>query len=499
MLALLGADRPLAAVLVSLAAAALIRLVGRWPTVRETCTFVAGIVKLGLVLSMLPTVMDGGVVESARLTLVPGVTLHLRADPLGMLFALVASTLWLVTSVYSVGYMRAGRYPNQTGYFASFALCVSATIGLAFAANLLTFFLFYELLTLATYPLVAHNRTPEARAGSRKYLVYTLTAGQALLLAIVWAHSLVPGGEFRPGGMLPAGVPSGTVWGLFGLFVLGIGVKVAIMPLHGWLPAAMVAPTPVSALLHAVAVVKAGAFGILRVVGYVFGVDVLRDVGADTLLAGLATTTIIFASLRAFKETHLKRRLAYSTVAQLSYIVLGAAVGSVAALAGAMFHIAAHGFMKITLFMCAGAIHTASHRDDIRQLAGIGRQMPITMGAFALASAGLAGMPLLPGFISKWNIGLGAMSTGSWVFVVVLVGSGLLNVAYFFPIVYDAFFRAPHGTVSPERPSLTVPLAATALVALLLGIAPNIGIGFYRLAWSAATSVVGGADAGGLP
>ena len=499
MLALLGADRPLAAVLVSLAAAVLIRLVGRWPTVRETCTFGAGIVKLGLVLSMLPTVMDGGVVESARLTLVPGVTLHLRADPLGMLFALVASTLWLVTSVYSVGYMRAGRYPNQTGYFASFALCVSATIGLAFAANLLTFFLFYELLTLATYPLVAHNRTPEARAGSRKYLVYTLTAGQALLLAIVWAHSLVPGGEFRPGGMLPAGVPSGTVWGLFGLFVLGIGVKVAIMPLHGWLPAAMVAPTPVSALLHAVAVVKAGAFGVLRVVGYVFGADVLRDIGADTLLAGLAATTIIFASLRAFRETHLKRRLAYSTIAQLSYIVLGAAVGSVAALAGAMFHIAAHGFMKITLFMCAGAIHTASHRDDIRQLAGIGRQMPITMGAFALASAGLAGMPLLPGFISKWNIGLGAMSTGAWVFVVVLVGSGLLNVAYFFPIIYDAFFRAPHGTVSPERPSLTVPLAATALVALLLGIAPNIGIGFYRLAWSAATSVVGGADAGGLP
>ena len=499
MLALLGADRPLAAVLVSLAAAALIRLVGRWPTVRETCTFGAGIVKLGLVLSMLPTVMDGGVIESARLTLVPGVTLHLRADPLGMLFALVASTLWLVTSVYSVGYMRAGRYPNQTGYFASFALCVSATIGLAFAANLLTFFLFYELLTLATYPLVAHNRTPEARAGSRKYLVYTLTAGQALLLAIVWAHSLVPGGEFRPGGMLPAGVPSGTVWGLFGLFVLGIGVKVAIMPLHGWLPAAMVAPTPVSALLHAVAVVKAGAFGVLRVVGYVFGADVLRDIGADTLLAGLAATTIIFASLRAFRETHLKRRLAYSTIAQLSYIVLGAAVGSVAALAGAMFHIAAHGFMKITLFMCAGAIHTASHRDDIRQLAGIGRQMPITMGAFALASAGLAGMPLLPGFISKWNIGLGAMSTGAWVFVVVLVGSGLLNVAYFFPIIYDAFFRAPHGTVSPERPSLTVPLAATALVALLLGIAPNIGLGFYRLAWSAATSVVGGADAGGLP
>lgn len=499
MFDLLGADRPLAAVLVSLVAAAVIRGVGRWATLRESCTFSAGIIKLGLVLSMVPTVLDGGVIESTPLTLIPGVTLHLRADPLGLLFALVASALWLVTSVYSVGYMRAGRYPNQTGYFASFALCVSATIGLAFAANLLTFFLFYEVLTLATYPLVAHNRTAEARAGGRKYLVYTLTAGQALLLAIVWVYSLTPGGEFRPGGMLPPGLPSATVWGLFGLFVLGVGVKAAIMPLHGWLPAAMVAPTPVSALLHAVAVVKAGAFGILRVIGYVFGIDLLRDIGADTVLATVAAATILFGSLRAFRETHLKRRLAYSTISQLSYIVLGAAVGSVTALAGAMFHIAAHGFMKITLFFCAGAIHTASHRDDVSQLAGVGRQMPITMTAFAIAAAGMAGMPLLPGFISKWNIGLGALSTGQWVWVVVLVTSGLINVSYFLPIVYDAFFRAPHGTVSPERPAMTIPLAATAVAAVLLGVMPDIGVGFYRLAWSAALSVVGGAGAGGSP
>ena len=499
MLDLLGADRPLAAVLVSLAAAVLIRVVGRWPTLRESCTFGAGIVKLGLVLSMVPTVLAGGTLESARLTLIPGVVLHLRADPLGLLFALVASTLWLVTSVYSVGYMRAGRYPNQTGYFASFALCVSATIGLAFAANLLTFFLFYEVLTLATYPLVAHNRTDEARAGGRRYLVYTLTAGQALLLAVVWVHSLAPGGEFVPGGMLPPGLPNGTIWGLFGLFVLGVGVKAGIMPLHGWLPVAMVAPTPVSALLHAVAVVKAGVFGLVRVVGYVFGIDVLHDVGATIVLAVLAVSTILFASLRARKETHLKRRLAYSTIGQLSYIVLGTAIGSVAALAGAIFHIAAHGFMKITLFFCAGAIHTASHRDDVRQLSGIGRQMPITMAAFTIAAAGMAGMPLVAGFIGKWNIGLGALSTGQWPFLAVLVVSGLINVSYFFPIVYDAFLRAPHGTVSPERASMTVPLACTALAAILLGVMPDIGVGFYRLAWSAAESVVGGLPAGGSP
>lgn len=496
---LFGADRPLVAMLVPLVAAGLIRMFGRHPALRESCTYGAGIITLWLVASMLPVVLDGGVIETSRLSLVPGVSLYLRADALGLLFALLASTLWLLTSIYSVGYMRAGGYANQTGYFSSFALCVSATIGLAFAANLLTFFLFYEVLTLATYPLVTHNRTPEARAGGRIYLVYTLTAGQALLLAIVWTHALAPGGEFRPGGLLPSGIPAGTVIGLFALFVAGIGVKVAIMPLHGWLPAAMVAPTPVSALLHAVAVVKAGAFGCLRVVGYVFGVDVLREVGADTVLAVVASATILFASLRALGETHLKRRLAYSTVSQLSYIVLGAALGSVTALAGAMFHIVAHGFMKITMFFCAGAIHTESHRDDITQLGGIGRQMPITMTAFAIAAAGLAGTPLLAGFVSKWNLGLGALEAGQGMFIAVLVTSGLLNMAYFFPIVYDAFFTPAHGEVTPERLTLTLPLATTAVAVLLLGIMPDFGVGFYRLAWSAATSVVAGSAAGGVP
>jgi len=376
---------------------------------------------------------------------------------------------------------------------------VSATIGLAFAANLVTFFVFYELLTLATYPLVVHNRNAQARSGGRRYLVYTLIAGQALLLAIVWTLSLVPGGEFRPGGLLPSDLPTGTAIALFVLFIGGVGVKAGLMPLHAWLPAAMVAPTPVSALLHAVAVVKAGAFGCLRVVGFVFGPDLVREIGMDTLLATLAGATILFASLRALGETHLKRRLAYSTIGQLSYIVLGAALGSAAALAGAMFHIAAHGFMKITLFFCAGAIYTESHRDDVTQLSGIGRQLPWTMGAFAVAAAGLAGTPLLPGFIAKWNLGLGAVAAGQPLFIGVLIVSGLLNLAYFFPIVYDAFFGAPHGVVSPERVLLTAPLVVTALVVIVLGVMPDAGAGLYRLAWNAATSVVGGASGGGIP
>ena len=503
-------ERPVAAIVVSLVAAGLIRLIGERPTARETVTFMAAAVKLAIVASMVPTVLAGGVFEATLIELLPGFSLELRTDPLGLLFALLASTLWIITSVYSVGYLRAGGYRNQTGYFASFAVCLSATIGLAFAANLLTFFIFYEILTLATYPLVVHSRDPEARAGGRKYLVYTLVAGQALLLAVVWSATLAPGAGFRPGGFLPPDAGRVSLFVLFVLFVGGVGVKAAIMPLHGWLPAAMVAPTPVSALLHAVAVVKAGAFGVVRVVGYVFGVDLLHDIGAADVLAVVAGTTILIGSLRALGETNLKRRLAYSTVSQLSYIVLGSALGSVAALAGAMFHIAAHGFMKITLFFCAGTIYAKQRTTDIGEVAGLSRAMPVTMSAFAIAASGLAGIPLLAGFISKWNLGLGAIDAGRPVFVFVLVASGLLNLVYFYPIVYDAFFRGARGQgpgiksgepaarglfANEVRWTMSAPLAVTAALAVLLGLVPNIGFGFYELAWMAAGSVV----AGGTP
>ena len=482
--------RPLAAVLVSLLAAVVILMCGRRPNLREACTFVAAATKFGLVASMLPTVLAGGVFESAPLRLAPGLSLHLRTDPFGLLFALVASSLWLLTSVYSVGYMRAGDYPHQTGYFTSFAVCLSATIGIAFAANLLTFFLFYEILTIAAYPLVVHNRTAEAVAAGRKYLVYTLCGGQVLLVAIIWAQFIAPGAEFQAGGFLGGRAAPTSLAVLFFLFIVGCGVKASIMPLHGWLPAAMVAPTPVSALLHAVAVVKAGVFGIVRIVGYVFGVDLLRSIGADVALAIVAAATILLASIRALGEENLKRRLAYSTVSQLSYIVLGSALGSVAALAGAMYHIAAHGFMKITLFFCAGAVYTKTHREKVHELGGLARQMPITMSAFALGASGLAGFPLLVGFISKWNLGVGALQAGQGIFVAVLVISGLLNLAYFFPIVYDAFFKGPHAEVAEAGSSMSLPLALTAVAALVLGVFPDAGLSLYQLAWQAASSVV---------
>ncbi|MBM3779181.1 MAG: monovalent cation/H+ antiporter subunit D family protein, partial [Acidimicrobiia bacterium] len=468
----------------------LIGLSGRRPRLRETWTFVAAILKLGLVVSLVPHVLAGATVETSPLALAPGFALHLRADAFGLVFALVASALWLLTSVFSIGYMRAGGYGHQTAYFASFAVCLSATIGLAFSANLLTFFLFYEVLTIATYPLVVHFRTDEALAAGRRYLVYTLGAGQLLLLAVVWTAVLAPGASFRPGGFLAGGADPGVLVLLFLLFIAGVGVKAGLMPLHGWLPAAMVAPTPVSALLHAVAVVKAGVFGCVRIIGWVFGVDLVRDLGVGRVLALVAGVTIIVASVRALGEGHLKRRLAYSTVGQLSYIVLGAALGSAAAVAGAVFHIAAHAVMKITLFFCAGAIYARTHIDQIADLRGIGRRMPITMGAFALCSMGLAGVPLLAGFVSKWNLGLGALSAGSPVYVGVLVLSGLLNAAYFLPIVQAAFF----GDDRPVRwqdggAALTVPLALTAAAAFVLGVVPDAGLQLYQLAWMAAESV----------
>jgi multicomponent Na+:H+ antiporter subunit D len=483
--------RPLLAVLVSLAAVPLILLSRRRPDLRETWTFLAAAVKLALVVSMLPAVLAGHSVETTPMAIAPGFALHLRADAFGMVFALLASSLWLVTSLYSVGYMRGSRQPRQTGYFAAFAVCLSATLGIAFAANLVTFLIFYELLTVATYPLVVHGRSEAAVRAGRKYLAYTLAAGQCLLVAVVWTATIAPGQELQPGGFLAGRASPAALRVLFALFIAGCGAKAALMPLHGWLPDAMVAPTPVSALLHAVAVVKAGVFGCVRIVGWVFGVDLLHQLGVDGVLAVVAATTILLASLRALGEPHLKRRLAYSTISQLSYIVLGAALGSAPAVAGAVFHIAAHGVMKITLFFCAGAIHVRHHLENVRDLAGLGRRMPITMGAFTLGALGLAGTPMLAGFVSKWYLGSGALAASQPVFLGVLLVSGLLNFAYFFPIVRSAFFDGPPASRLEEAgAALWVPLALTAAAALALGLLPDAGLSLHRLAWQAAHEVV---------
>jgi NADH-quinone oxidoreductase subunit L/multicomponent Na+:H+ antiporter subunit D len=448
--------RPIAAVLVSaLTIVPILASRGR-PNLREGWTVLAAVTKLAIVASMVPGVLDGQVYVTELGAFLPGVEFSLRADPLGLLFGLLASLLWLVTSFYSIGYMRGLDEHDQTRYFAAFAGSLSAAVGVAFASNLLVLFVFYELLTVATYPLVAHDETDEARAAGRKYLAYTFGGGVAVLAGSILVFWLTgtDGGlgttAFAPGGIAELADADPLFARLaFALLVAGFGVKAALMPFHSWLPDAMVAPTPVSGLLHAVAVVKSGVFGITRVVLDVYGPETVAALGVGVALAAVAAFTLVVASIIALRQDNLKRRLAFSTVSQLSYIVLGLAVLDPLSLVGGLLHIPAHAFMKLTLFFCAGAIHVETHTDDISNMAGIGRRMPLTMTAFGVAAAGMAGIPLVAGFVSKYFILLGTVTTGQLVFTAALLLSGVLNIAYFWPVVYTAFFESP-GRSDPK-------------------------------------------------
>ena len=398
--------------------------------------------------------------------------------------ALVASSLWIVNSLYSIGYMRANREAKQTRFYVCFALALAATLGIAFAANVFTLFLFYELLTLITYPLVTHHGTEQARLAGRVYLGVLLGTSVCLLLPAVVATWHIAGTtDFRPGGILDGRLSAPALAGLLALYVLGIG-KAAVMPVHRWLPAAMVAPTPVSALLHAVAVVKAGVFCVVKVVVYVFGADHLAGAGAADWLVYVAGFTILAASVVALFADNLKRRLAYSTVGQLSYVVLATAILAPVSLVGAALHVAAHAVGKITLFFAAGAIYTAAHKTEVSQLDGIGRRMPWTMGAFAVGALSMIGLPPAVGFVSKWYMLSGAMATAQWAAVAVIAASTLLTAGYFAPIVYRAFFRkaaddghAPHG----EAPlPMVLALACTAAATVLLFFLPGVPLDLAR-------------------
>jgi len=486
--------KPLLAVLVSLVAVVFIVIPNQRPNVRESWTVMAALAKFALVASMLPLVLQGKSPAITLFAISPGISLALKVDSLGIIFGLSASFLWILTTFFSIGYVRSIPEHKQTRYFASFAICLSATMGIAFAANLLTLVIFYEILTIATYPLVLHKETPAAISGGRKYLIYLLTGGVFLLFALALTYQLSGTVDFQAGGILPAQVAKSSVILLFTLFLLSFGVKSAIMPMHSWLPTAMVAPTPVSALLHAVAVVKAGVFGFARAIGFIIGPAVLNDSGAASFLAALAAATILIASLIALRQDNLKARLAYSTVGHLSYIVLGLALFSPGAWVGALLHIVNHAMMKITLFFCAGAIHVKTHCDSVSQLNGIGRQMPVTMAAFAIASIGLAGMPPVNGFISKWYLIQGSYDAGQIAFVVIFLLSGLFNAGYLLSIVVRAFF-APSQKFTrfgEASPLLVVPLVITAVLALLTGIFPDRVPYFFQLASSVAQSVIGG-------
>jgi multicomponent Na+:H+ antiporter subunit D len=426
-------------VLVPLLGAFAVVLAGSRPNLREAMSLGAGVVLLALVVRLLPRVLSGDWPATVLAEPIPGLALAFSAEPLGVLFGLIASFLWIVTTVYSIGYMRGHGEAHQTRFYAFFAIAMGCTMGVAFADNLFTLFVFYELLTLSTYPLVTHSGTREARQGGRTYLgILMATSMGFLLLAVVWTWQLTGNVRFTSGGIL-AGAASPLVIGiLFALYVFGIG-KAALMPFHRWLPAAMVAPTPVSALLHAVAVVKAGVFAILKISVYIFGLDLLRDTGVTDWLLWVAAVTILVASVIALRQDNLKARLAYSTISQLSYIVMGALLVNSTALVGSTLHLATHAFGKITLFFCAGAILVASHKTKVSQLDGLGRQMPWTMGAFFLASLSIVGLPPMGGMWSKWYLALGAIDAGYAVLVGVLMVSTLLNIAYLIPVPIRAF------------------------------------------------------------
>jgi multicomponent Na+:H+ antiporter subunit D len=436
---------------------------------------------------MIPATLAGRTPECVLFRLLPGIALALRVDAMGMLFACGASLLWVLTSFYSVGYMRTLQEHAQTRYFCCFALALSATIGAAFAANLFTLFLFYEGLTLATYPLVGHKQTAEARAGARQYVIYLLGAAKVFLLAaMILTYNLAGTLDFRAGGILPPPVEPAEatlLYLVFALFLFGLA-KNAVMPLHSWLPAAMVAPTPVSALLHAVAVVKTGVFATLRVFLFVFGAETMRRLGADALALTVASFTIVGGALLALRQDNLKARLAFSTVSQLSYIILGGALLSPSGVLGGIAHVSNHAVSKITLFLCAGSIYVSTHKTGISEMAGLGRRMPWTMAAFAVASFSLVGLPPASGFVSKWYLALGSMEYGSGLLLSVLLASSLLTAGYLGPVVYTAYFEKPLDGEAPavrEVPWMVVPLVLSALASVLLGIYPDPVLNLARM------------------
>ena len=465
-------------ILLPLVATAGIIAAGHMPNLREAVSIGTGLVVFYLVFQLYHGLEQGEVISLQWWQLVPGLQLSFAIEPLGMLFALVASFLWIITTVYSIGYMRSHNEQNQTRFYACFAIAIGSAMAIAFAANLFTLFIFYEVLTLSTYPLVTHAGTPEARKGGRIYLGILLSTSIAFFLLAVISTWFVAGTlDFKPGGIFGSDVNKLIAGAILILFVFGIG-KAAIMPFHRWLPAAMVAPTPVSALLHAVAVVKAGVFSVLKVCVFVFGVDLLSILPSTQFLLYLAGASVLLASLVAMRQDNLKARLAYSTVSQLGYVTVGALLATSAGVIGSSMHIAMHAFGKITLFFCAGAILVAAHKSNISEMRGLGKQMPITMAAFFIASLGIIGVPPAGGTWSKWFLLVGTLEAEQWVLMAVLMISSLLNIAYLLPIPFHAFFsgdKTPYSRAAiKEAPTASlIALCITTVGCLVLFVYPQ--------------------------
>ena len=473
-----------AALITPLIGAVLIAFSGRWPNLRETITLVTATILFVLVASLYPEIMAGGRPSLVIGEMLPGLSIAFTVEPLGLIFACIASFLWIINSLYSIGYMRANNEKNQTRFYVCFAIALTCTMAIAFSGNMMTLFIFYEALTLCTYPLVTHAGTDKAKKSGRVYLGILLSTSIGFLfLAIVWTWLIAGTLDFTPGGILEGKTSTFIIGVLLALYMFGIG-KAALMPFHRWLPAAMVAPTPVSALLHAVAVVKAGVFTVVKVVVYIFGFDFLSGLGSADWLLYVSGFTILAASIIALRQDNLKRRLAYSTISQLSYVVMATAILAPLSIVGAALHIAVHAFGKITLFFAAGSIYTAAHKTEVSQLDGIGRRMPWTMGAFAIGALSMIGVPPTAGFISKWYILHGALDSGQMLAVAVIIASTLLNAGYFLPIIYAAFFKKPKGNSDDdhgEAPlAIVITLSITAAATVLLFFFPGLFLELAR-------------------
>jgi len=465
-------------IILPLLATAGIVATGSKPNLREGVTIITSLVLLYFVMNLYQGIKRGESISVQWWELLPGLRVSFSVEPLGMLFALIASFLWLVTTVYAIGYMRSHHEQNQTRFYACFSIAIGSVMGIAFAENLFTLFIFYEVLTLSTYPLVTHAGTEEAKRGGRVYLGLLLGTSIAFfLLAIVSTWFVAGTLDFKPGGVFDSDVNITVAGVILVLFIFGIG-KAAIMPFHRWLPAAMVAPTPVSALLHAVAVVKAGVFTILKVCVLIFGIDLLSVLPTTQFLLYLAGASVLLASLVAMRQDNLKARLAYSTVSQLGYVTIGALLATSSGVIGSAMHIGMHAFGKITLFFCAGAILVAAHKSKISEMRGLGRQMPITMAAFFIASLSIIGVPPTGGTWSKWFLLMGTMEAQQWILMAVLMISSLLNIAYLLPIPLRGFFP---GTMTPSvnagvkeapLPSL-IALCVTTLGCVILFVYPQ--------------------------
>ena len=487
--------RLLLAVLAPLIGAGLVMANGKRPNIRETCSFLAAAILFGITASMIPAVLSGKLLHLTLFQLFPahadgtgGLSISLRADALSMVFAVSASFLWVLTVFYSAGYMRGLEEHAQTRFNTCFALALFGAIGCAFADNLLTLYLFYEIVSICTYPLVAHHQDEEGYEGGRKYLTYlTATAKGLVLPAMVLIYVLSGSLDFATNirtGIIPASVHHGIITALYICCILGFA-KNGVMPFHNWLPSAMVAPTPVSALLHAVAVVKVGVFSTVRVMLYVFGTQTMHDLNLGLPTAYFVSITIVVGSIIALSKDNLKARLAYSTVSQLSYIILGVALLTDAGIQGGLIHIANHAFSKITLFFCAGAIYVATHKKNISEMSGLGRVMPFTFGAFALASLSMIGAPPVAGFVTKWYLLNGAWDAHSIGIIGVLLISTLLNAAYFAPVVYQGFFGKPSAADASHKyteahPAMVIPLSITAAISVVIGLYPAFFMRFLH-------------------